>query len=175
MACRYCLSLTPWSPLTYSREVVKISGLSRTTLGRESPRHALAMKVIEHVNLNRAAGFGLHQCNFCALQVPLAAMQSSLLKGKRFLGETAQFGRGNGTKTQALFGKGGTKQLKKSSPSKPAKQASKSVTQLANKIKPKGANKKLPVAPAGGNRRTRGSNFQGKACIPVKIEQSAPA
>ena len=97
-------------------------------------------------------------------------MQSSLLKGKRFLGETAQLGRGNGTKTQALFGKGGTKQLKKSAPSKPAKQASKAVTQLANKAKPKG-NKKLPVAPGGGSRRTKGSNYQGTACLEPKSDK----
>ena len=88
-----------------------------------------------------------------------ANMQSSLLKGKRFMGDVAQLGRGNGTTTQALF-KGGTKQLKKASPSKPAKQASKAITQTANKFKPKGANKKLPVAPAGG-RRGRGGKFQG--------------
>ena len=94
-------------------------------------------------------------------------MKSSLLKGQ-FLGEVAQLGRSNGTKTQAVF-KSGTKQLKKSSPSKPAQKASKALTQFANKTKPKGANKKLPIAPAARNRRTKGSNYQGLSLFAPRI------
>ena len=87
-------------------------------------------------------------------------MQSSLLKGKRFVGDVSQLGRSNGTKTQALF-KSGTKQLKKASPSKPAQKASGALNKFAQKNKPKGTNKKLPIAPAGGRRAKGGGKYQG--------------
>ena len=86
-------------------------------------------------------------------------MQAPLLNGK-FTGDVAQLGRSNGTKTQALF-KGGTKQLKKSSPSKSGQKASNAITNFSNKNKPKGLNKKLPIAPGGGRRSQKGGNYQG--------------
>lgn len=89
-----------------------------------------------------------------------AVMQSPLLHGKQFLGDTAQLGRGNGSKTQALF-KGGTKQLKKSAPSKSGQKASNVITKFAQKNKPKGTNKKTPVAPSGGKRSQRGGGGRG--------------
>ena len=93
-------------------------------------------------------------------------MKSSLMNQKSFLGETGQLGRSNGTKTNALF-KTGTKQLKKAPPSKSGKQVSKSLSQAVKKIKPKGGTK-APIAPFGGGRKTKGSNFQGAGPLHLK-------